>query len=44
MVWSPKSPDFGFLAKSQSLETLDSLSTKKLIPYFRTTTKKPQQS
>ena len=34
MVWSPKSPDFGFLAKNQSLETLDSDSTKKLITYF----------
>ena len=38
MAWSPKSPDFGFLAKKQSLETLDSVSAKKLITYFRTTT------
>ena len=38
MTWSLKSPDFGFLAKNQSLETLDSVFTKKLITYFRTIT------
>ncbi len=39
MAWSSKSPDFRFLAKSQSLETLDSLFTKKLITYFSVTAK-----